>query len=173
MTPEPVDLDGTFWDIKSLSDDEAEAAGEAAFHDEFITRDGRSGEIKAHDGESVLFFADRYHHAFHTSPDRARRAYSKGKVARDRIARIRWIRPIVEGRIPGTECWEVPLKIPEEGLRPFPGKRLYVLWPEEYVIWLIPLKNGGFKFSTAYLIPPGEIGSYLKLATKIWSYGGE
>lgn len=170
MSEGAIDLEQCLLDIAHLSDAEADAHGEDVFHSEFISRHGRSGVTESHDGEFIKFFADRYHHAFHTSPNRACLAYSKAVVARDRIERIQWIKPIVQGMVPNTECWEVPLKVPEEGIRCFPGKRLYVSWEYNYVIWIEPLRNGGFKFSTAYVIPSKEISRYTQRARKIWAF---
>lgn len=169
MTSGPARLDDLWLDLSALSDEEAEARGAELFQQEFITRHGRPGTLVAHDGEQVKFFADRYHHAFHTSHNRARHVYAKDKVAVDRIERIRWIKPIIEGRVAGIECWEVPLKVPEEGFRCFPGKRAYVSWSFSYIIWLEPLRKGGFKFSTAYPLPNSEIGRYTKHARKLWT----
>jgi hypothetical protein len=162
------DLSMLLLDLSDLTVEEADSEGEDLFRTEFITRNGRSGSVATHDGQTVIFFADRYHHAFHTSYNRARHTYSKAKVAIDRIERLPWIRPILEGHIPKTECWEVPLDTP----RPFPGKRLYVSWEHSYVIWLEPLTAGGFRFSTAYPVTNAEIGRYTKCARKIWTYCG-
>lgn len=168
MSSGSVNLADLLLDLSALTDPEAESEGEKWFQSEFITRAGRSGMITAHDGEEVKFFADRYLHAFHTSKNRARQVYTKDKVARDRIERIRWIKPIIEGRVAGIECWEVPLKVPEEGIRRFPGKRLYVSWQHNFVIWLEQLGAGGFRFSTAYVLPRSEIGRYIERARKLW-----
>ena len=164
----PVNLPDLLFDCSALTDAEAEAQGEKLFHTEFITRNGRSGVLTTHDGIEVKFFADRYHHAFHTSQNRARQTYAKDRGARDRIERIRWIKPIIEGRAADVECWEVPLKVPEEGIRCFPGKRAYVSWEHGYIIWLEPLRAGGFKFSSAYVLPAVEISRYTNRARKLW-----
>lgn len=162
-----VNLSALLLDFSGLDDATAEAEGERLYHDAFITHSGRTGEILTHDGVTVRFFADRYHHAFHSSHDRARHTYAKDKVARDRLERLTWIRPVLEGKVAGIECWEVPLKVPEEGFRCFPGKRLYVCWEQGYLIWLEPLRGGGFKFSTAYPAPPAEIARYTSRARKV------
>ncbi len=169
MSPVPVNLADLVLDLSALTDEEAVAEGERQFHAEFITQNGRSGVIVAHDGVEVKFFADRYHHAFNTSQDRARQAYAKDKVAVDRIERIRWIKPIIEGRVADIECWEIPLKVPEEGVRCFPGKRAYVSWVQGYIVWLELLRNGGFKFSSAYPLPNAEIGRHTSRARKLWT----
>src|ERR1700733_14835124 len=116
MSAAPADLETLWQDLSALSEDEAEKHGESLYHEEFITQQGRSGMLTAHDGETVKFFSDRCHHATHTSKDRARQAYSKDKIALDRIERLLWIKPIIEGKVAEIECWEVPLKVPEEGI---------------------------------------------------------
>ncbi len=168
MSPVPVNLTDLRLDLAALSDVEIEAEGEKLFRTEFITRNSRSGVLTTHDGVEVKFFADRYYHAFHTSHNRAHQGFAKDKVARDRIERIRWIKPIIENRAANVECWEVPLKVPEEGLRCFPGKRAYVVWQHGYIVWLEPLRAGGFKFSTAYVLPAAEISRYTNRARKLW-----
>jgi hypothetical protein len=167
MTGNPVNLNDLLLDFSGLTDEEAMVQGEDLYFREFISRNNRSGSIIAHDGEVVIFYGDRYHHAFHTSHDRARNPYSKAKVARDRIERLNWIRPIVEGKVANTECWDVPLDSP----RPFPGKRLYICWEEGYIIWLEPRTAGGFRFSSAYGgLSGGEISRYTRCSRKIWSF---
>jgi len=169
MSPAPVNLVDLVLDLSAITETEAATEGERRFHAEFITRNGRSGVLLAHDDVEVKFFADRYHHAFHTSQDRARQAYAKDKVAVDRVERIRWIKPIIAGRVANIECWEIPLKVPEEGFRCFPGKRAYVSWSHGYIVWLEPLRNGGFKFSSAYSLPNAEISRYTTRARKLWT----
>lgn len=169
MSAAPADLESLWQDLSALSEKEAEQYGESLYHQEFLIYHGVSGMFTAHDGETVKFFEDRCHHATHTSSDRARRPLAKDKVAVDRIERLLWIKPIIEGRVVDIECWEVPLKVPEEGFRCFPGKRAYVSWIYGYIIWLEPLRNGGFKFSSAYVLNNSEISSYTKRARKIWT----
>ena len=162
------DLERLRVDLSSFTDEGAYKWAESVYLKDFMSRSGRSGMHKAHDGEEVTFFNDRCFHAFRTSHDRARHPYSKKKVARDRIERINWIRLIIEGNVAGIECWEVPLKVPEEGYRNFPGKRLYVYWEAGYIVWLEPLKKGGFKFSSSYVLPEKEIKRYIDRGRIVW-----
>lgn len=164
---DPVDPEDLLLDLSGKTDDEAASFGERQYRELYLQR-GRTGSLQAHDGEIVIFFEDRYHHAFHTSHNRAKHAYSKAKVATDRIERLAWVGPMIEGRFPDFECWEVPLKVPEEGFRCFPGKRLYVSWSRGYLIWLEPLRKGGFKFSSCYCVPSGDIARYIKRSRKLW-----
>ena len=168
MSRATVDLTTLLVAVPAVAKTELEALGEAEYRRRFLNFNEHSGALMAHDGATVKFFADRYHHAFHTSHDRARQAYAKDTVAAVCIARMPWIQPMIEGLAADTECWEVPLKVPEEGIRCFPGKRAYVSWKLGYIVWLEPLRKGGFKFSSAYPVPTGEIQAYLKRARKIW-----
>lgn len=163
MSQELSSLDKLLRDFSDLNDHDIEAEGEELYFDLFISPSRHTGQIVAADGETIFFHADRYHHAFHTSEDRARLAYSKAKVARDRIERIGWIRPILEGHVPNIECWEVPVS----SHRPFPGKRAYVSWSHAYIIWLEPRRNGGFKFSSAYVTNRADLSRVLKNGRKV------
>lgn len=164
-------LDDLLLDLSGFaSDEEIYEFGEKIYGKEFLNYNGRSGQIITHDQEPVKFFGDRYFHAFRTSKDRARLPYDKSVVAVDRIQRIYWIKPLIEGRIQNSECWEVPLDMPPN-TRPFPGKRLYVLWETCYHIWLEPLRKGGFKFSSAYASSRSDLGRYIENARKIWTCG--
>ena len=162
-----VDPEDLLLDLSGKTDDEAAAFGERQYRELYLQR-GRTGSLQTHDGELVLFFEDRYHHAFHTSNNRAKHAYSKAKVASDRIERLAWIGPMIEGRFPDFECWEVPLKVPEEGQRNFPGKRLYVSWAHCYLVWLNIRNNGGYIFSTAYCCHQKDIARYIQRSRKLW-----
>jgi len=170
MSELPVDLqDLGIFNLDGFTDEEVYDFGEEEYLDQYIDQGKKTGDLTTHDGENVVFFADNYHHAFNTSKNRRKRAFRKDKVDRQRVARIEWIRIIIEGRAKNTECWEVPLRVPEEGKRPFPGKRAYVSWEHNYIIWLEPRKNGGFKFSTAYCPSRQQLAQYLKHSNKIWS----
>lgn len=155
--------------LSDYSDEEVYEVGENNYLEYYIEDQKQSGDLISHDLQSVRFFADRYHHAFNTSKNRRRAEFRKDKVDRDRVARIDWIKIIIEGKAKDTECWEVPLRVPEEGKRPFPGKRAYVSWSQSYIIWLEPLRSGGFKFSTAYCVSRQKLSLYLKHARKIWA----
>jgi len=129
-----------------------------------ILNSGKIGIHRAHDGSEVVFHEDRFEHAFFTSPNRARNPYEKTKLDQERVRRIRWIRGTIAGNAPGSECWEVP----GAGMRRRPPDRIYVIWPEGYVIWLFPRDQGGWKFSSAYAPGAKEIRRYLHGGRRIW-----
>lgn len=124
--------------------------GRQIYSEEFLNQSHNRGQMITHDGENVVFYADRYDHAFRTSPDRARRAYDKSKVAIDRIERILWIKDLISKTRPKVTCKE---KSP-----PPRWKRAYYCYERNYVVWLEPLRvEGGrpvgWKFSSAYPQP--------------------
>lgn len=163
---EKVDPNGMLLELSGKTDEEASLFGESKYRELYLQQ-GRSGSRRTHDDEIVIFFEDRYHHAFHSSENRARNAYAKDILARERIERMEWIGHLIEGRFPNFECWEVPLKVPEEGRRNFPGKRLYISWEHNYIVWLKLRNRGGFIFSTGYCCHPGDIAHYTKGAKKL------
>lgn len=134
-------------DLSNLSDEQAEELTYNEYIRHYMdpeTGQGMRGERQTHDGQRATFYADRFQHAFFTTPDPVARPFSKSRLARNRAARVRWIREIIAGNIPSTSCWHIPA--PSGGIT----KRLYVLWPEHYLIWLNSSMQGGWKFSSAY-----------------------
>jgi hypothetical protein len=126
----------------------------------------RAGALVTHDGLPVYVYPDDFDHAFFTAADRARRGIAKDVIDPERVARVRWIGPIVAGRAPGTKC----CRVCEWGSfrKPPPEKRLYVVRQERYVIWLLPRGRGGFRFRTAYVTGHGDIERYIARQRKIW-----
>ena len=149
-----MDLDSLYTDIKGLSDEEAETLGQKLYREEFSLTEHR-GYIQIAPDVKVYFFMDQYMHAFRSSEDRIRHEYSKAKIARDRIARIRWIKPVLQGKISNTEYWTV---LGNSGHK----KRLYVVVDKKYIIWLESRKDGHWRFSTAYTTDSASIGRYTK-----------
>jgi hypothetical protein len=105
-------------------------------------------------------------HAFFTATSKDRYGISKDIIDDRRVARVRWIAPVIGGLVNGTKCYSIR----EHWLRkkPTPEKRLYVVREETYVIWLI--KNPkGFYFKTAYVTGHGDIKRYLQQGARlIW-----
>lgn len=132
------------------TDDEIFEHGRALYSEEFLNQSATRGELVTHDDQTVVFFSDRYDHAFRTSPDRARRAYDKSQVAIDRISRIHWVKELISKGGPKMVCKE---KSP-----PPRWKRAYYCYENNYVVWLEPLRiqDGrpvGWRFSSAYPQP--------------------
>jgi hypothetical protein len=148
-----VDLKSLLLKIDRLSTADAKELGEKLYDQLYITSP-RVGIHKTHDGEEVFFWFDRFTHAFH---------YDKAKTLLDRgrVARIRWIGEIVAGSVPAFECWLVD-KTPQ------PDNRLYIVWGENYVVWLEPRPAGGWKFSTAYPAERDQIKGYIEDGERIW-----
>jgi hypothetical protein len=117
-----------------------------------------------HDGHDVKFFSDRFDHAFFRSADAAGGG-KKVEIDAERVKRIMWIRELISGKIPGSECILLPSDKPKQ-----PARRLYVINSEMYVVWLEPIKSG-WKFSSAYKPLAFQIKKYRKNGTTIWKYG--
>lgn len=166
MSEESVNLSELILTLEAADDDDLDDIGIGLYEECFLNRSDDFGMLLTHDGLNLKFFGDRYHHAFHTSPNRARQAYSKAKVSLERVERIKWVQPIVEGRVKGVECWEVPY----EGHRPFPGKRAYICWEHTYIVWVEPTKDGSFKFSSAYPCSRGDLGRYTRVGRKLQTF---
>lgn len=139
--------------LEGMSDEECYAFGMKIYGETFLWHANGRGTLKTHDDLDVHFYADRYAHAFRTSPDRARWAYDKSKVAVTRIARIGWIKEVMLKNGGNVVCKEQ---------RPPPQwKRAYYCYDNAYVVWLEPTKpiNGkppSWKFSSAYPLPVAE-----------------
>ncbi|HEV56629.1 MAG TPA: hypothetical protein ENN87_03920 [Phycisphaerales bacterium] len=150
--------------IEDLSDAEAEKLASRAYLEDYTdydTHSGRRGERVTHDNQSVVFYEDRFEHAFFTTADKVNRPFNKSQFVRDRASRVRWIGEIIAGKLPGSECWLV-----------YQGnvlKRLYVHWDECYVVWLEPTKTGKWKFSSAYTTSRADIRRKLCHARRIWT----
>jgi hypothetical protein len=164
-------LASLFLDLSNIPDEEAE---EKTFQ-EYIklytdheTHTGMVGERCTHDSEPVMFYEDRFDHAFFISAHRTSRPYNKDEFQKDRATRVRWIGEIIKGNIDGTECWRVPDPDRRDSSGGIIVKRLYILRDENYVIWLEPLKTGRWKFSSAYPANKGYIRQITKRGTLFW-----
>jgi hypothetical protein len=157
-----VDLESLKVNLEGLSEEEIAEEGVRLFRQELFPDGSFRSTLKLHDGQSVVFFQDRYEHAFQTSPDRIRHPYSKSKVAVERVERVKWIKPVLQGEITGTQCWLVP--DPARRQR----KRLYVVVNEQYIIWLEERRDGGWKFSSAYCAGKQDIQRYTQGGIKVW-----
>lgn len=160
-----MDIDELLVDLKGLRDDEVEAKGKELYEELYINK-GNLGVHNCHDGEEVVFWKDRYEHAFYSSDSHISNRFKKDKIARDRIERIHWIGKVIVGELPDTECWLVNGKFN----RSIVYHRLYILWPKRYVVWLEKAK-GCWKFSSAYVTSSQNIRRYCKTGSrKIWTY---
>jgi hypothetical protein len=104
-------------------------------------------------------------HAFFTAGERHRRGWAKDIIDPRRVARTRWIVPVIGGLVDGTQCFRVIDYTAYK--KPPPEKRLYVLRDEGYVIWLVR-KPGGFRFKAAYVAGHADIDRYTHRQRLIW-----
>lgn len=109
-----MDLNDLIVSIERLEVAEIEDIARRLYREIYVTS-GRYGICKAHDGESVYFWEDRFEHAFYTSSNRIRYPDRKDKLDLERVKRIRWIKEIIAGQIPGTGCWLTPSPSGGEG----------------------------------------------------------
>lgn len=162
-----MDLDSLLLNLGGMAAHQIEAHAIGEYVRLYINA-GNYGRHTAHDGTEVVFWKDRFEHAFKTSSNRARYAYLKDILAIDRIERMQWIGAVIAGKVPDSECWEVA----GEGNRRHPPNRLYIVWPKLYVVWLEPRKESGWKFASAYSPSTADIRRYIRGARKIWKFGG-
>jgi hypothetical protein len=158
-----MDLSKLLTAVAGMSVEDVEKLGRKLYRELYLNQ-GIRGVHATHDGEKVLFWEDRFDHAFFTSSDRARHPLWKDKLAIERVERIRWIGELVAGRVPGFECWEVP----GPGGRFADPNRLYVIWSLRYVAWLEPRNAGDWKFSSAYTAQIADVRRYCQLGRKLW-----
>lgn len=158
----PVDLTSLLLDLSGLDDAQAEQLGRAEFKSLYIPQ-GTRGALTAYDGSQIVFFEDQFDHAFFTTSDRYRHEFAKNVLARDRVARVRWIGPILRGEVPNTQCWE-SLRSPGTGQI----KRLCIASAELYVIWLDARSDGGWRFSTAYVARAAQASGYMYGKKVVW-----
>lgn len=149
-----VDFVSAMCSLDGKSADESFLFGQELYAKHYLNQSGSRGEMVSHDGMPVIFWADRYEHAFKTSTDRARFAYDKTKIDLERIKRIKWISLLISKSDPEIVCKE---KSP-----PPNWKRAYFSYKLGYIVWLeqaklIDNRPTAWKFSSAYNLPIPEI----------------
>lgn len=164
MTHPPlVDLQSIILPTAGLGDTEIESLARSIYSSIYL-HGKKVGELSCHDSSLALFHETQFEHAFFTSRNRAQHLKIKDSIARDRIERIHWIGPVIAGRVSRTACYDV-IDFREGNRR---TKRLYLVQPDRYVVWLEPRSSGGWKFSTAYLAGVEDLRRYCKGQRKIW-----
>jgi len=157
-----LDLQALLVSSFGLTSSTIEANARAIYHTHYV-----AGTHHTHDGLRVIFFAERFEHAFFRSVNFQAARGAKNEIDKHRCERIHWIAELIGGDVPDSEC----LLMPNERLDR-PDKRLYVLNAECFVVWLEPLRSGDWKFSSAYKPLAYEIKKYRKSAKgTIWRYG--
>ena len=87
-------LSSLLLDLSNLSDEEAEEKTFQEYIRLYMDRETHKGKIgvrKTHDGEDVIFYEDRFTHAFYTSLEGLYSQFKKDKFDKERAVRIRWI----------------------------------------------------------------------------------
>lgn len=155
-------LDDLLIDVEGMTNEEIETKARDLYK-ELYTGAGKSGKLRAHDGEEVIFWADRFDHAFYNSSEWRQYSSEKNQLDKERIKRIKWIGEVIAGNVPNSECWEVSRAT--DNVNP---QRLYIVKSKCYVVWLEPRANGGWKFSSAYVANYGQLRRYSSGKRKIW-----
>lgn len=152
--------------IDGLDQEQLELLGRSLYAEHCVAA-ARGGRVITHDGEPVWIYADDFDHAFFTAASKHRRGWAKDVVDPLRVARARWIVPVIGGHVQGTSCY----RIVDFGAfkKPPPEKRLYVLREERYVVWLLPRGRGGWRFKTAYVTGHDDIDRYTRRQRRIWA----
>lgn len=147
-------------DLSGLSDEQARIKTCEEYNRLYMDRHTYTcmiGERKTHDNQTVIFYEDRFEHAFNTSIEGAYSQLKKDKFDRNRAVRVRWIDEVIQGNIQGIEYYHIPTGHHRDRLGRIRIKRLYVLWEENYIVWLEPRKENEWKFSSAYVANKGYI----------------
>ena len=158
----PVDLTSLLLDLSGLDDAQAQKLGRAEFKALYVPG-GSRGVLTAYDGSEVVFFEDRFEHAFFTTSDRYRHEFAKNVLDRNRVARVRWIGPILRGEVTNTQCWESLRSPGQDQMR-----RLCIASAELYVIWLDAGSGGNWRFSTAYVARAAQARTYAFGKRIVW-----
>ncbi len=140
-----ADLEALLLDVEALNSVQLLQEGLRLYRELYLNK-GHVGVHKTHDGQPLLFYEQQFEHAFWSSPDKWSSPHLKVRLARERIARIRWIGHLLAGQVDGSCCFQ------GSGIG-HPSRhenRLYVIPVRLYVVWLEPRTSGGWKFYSAY-----------------------
>ena len=156
-TIQGLNLLGLELSLFELDDIQIEDLGEKSYKELFLDTNF-SGVRYTHDNQKVTFSKDRFRHAFYLSP-------KKNEIDKRRVIRIKWILPLIQGKVLNSECWLVNDKSIE--------KRMYVCYGLNYVVWLEPHGNDQeWSFSTAYVAERKFLRDYASRGKRIaefWS----
>ena len=150
--------------ITPTSQDESQLESVCRKEFECIVERAKCGILLTHDGIRVRVFSDRFDHAFRTAQDWCANPSAKDKLDRERLVRVRWIEPVVGGCVARSACWLVK----GANNRGRPENRMYLVWDENYVVWLDPTKDGAWRFSSAYRARDTLIRNYTRNGEEIW-----
>lgn len=159
--PVSVNLDAILLPTDGLEDAQIESSARSIYSSTFLGGN-KVGTSQCHDGSRVLFFADQFDHAFYTSSNRSRYPDKKDIIALERVQRINWIKPVIEGKVTKTACYQF------FDYNTKRTKRFYLVPEYFYVVWLEPRMAGGWKFATAYKATIDNLRRYCKGGVKIW-----
>src|ERR1035438_934190 len=149
--------------LDALTPEQIEKHGRDLYAELYLNH-GHFGLHETHDGETLVFHARQFEHAFYTTSDYRVHPDRKDILRPSSIQRIHWIGRLVSGQVPGSACF----LIPSQPATRRPPKRLYAAFSHPYVVWLEPRSDSGWKFSTAYPLSIEEIHNYTRGGRTIW-----
>lgn len=118
--------------------------------------------LLTHDEQQVSFYENRFGHAFYGRKEWTN-SNQKDKPDVQRLARVRWIEPLIGGELDGSACWLC--KNEENSHR---TRRLYILEEECFIVWLEEWKKEEWWFSSAYSPYRQQIRKYCSQGERIW-----
>lgn len=158
-----MNLDDLTEDLSGLSREDAIAHTREIYESVYLNGKN-ANDLPCHDGEKVIFYRDRFEHAFFTGGSTWGPAGDKSRLCPDRASKIRWIATVITCGVDRSECWLI-----ENDRHGRPPKRLYICRPKSYVIWLEPTKHERtWKFSSAFSMTPEKIRDRCRMGRKIW-----
>lgn len=142
-------------DFSGLTSAEAEKVGRDLYDSLYLNNGRPHPTLRTHDGQALVFQTKgqyTFDHIFFTSSNLAGYPFRKDVLDMGRLERMRWIAPIIGGRVEGVEYRKESFW--RRGAPAF--KRLYILPQEGYVIWVEPQIRDGWTLATAYT-PAGAV----------------
>src|SRR6267142_2806182 len=123
MSFEIWNLEHLLVDLKALDHTQIQDLGRNLYAELYLNR-GHFGIHRTHDNAVLIFHKNQFDHAFFTTSDRMVHPERKDVLRKASVERIRWIEPVVTGRIVGSACFEVPSPTG----RNKPPNRLYAVY---------------------------------------------
>lgn len=165
-----IDLSSLLLNLSGLDESAKKAEGWRWYQQLYLSDPEKPhiGILPLHDAEKVIFHDRTFDHAFYKSSNY--RLYPKRKDAIDatRLARVRWIGPLIAGEVADSSCYEV---VALNG-RPGVPNRVYIAHQFSYLVFLEPRANSvavQWRFSSAFPSSPEYIRTRVNIGTWLWS----
>jgi hypothetical protein len=104
---DPADLTALWINIEEETPDDELIAMARVLYDAHCVQAAKSDKLLTHDGIKVAAYPydDHFVHAFFTAKSKDRYGISKEIIDDRRVARVRWIAPVIGGLVDGTKCY--------------------------------------------------------------------